>query len=216
MFPATRSQRCWFPNKANVLAALPKSARRGALAAMKKIYNAEDIDKAVAKIADDTEPQDLTISHRKISSKQLYGSQTTTTSARQRVLGPGGAALLIALLGTHSQQLFYIPGRIVHRAAATYRGDGKIDAKDARIIADQTRMRTNLHVRPRSGPDQCRPTTDCSQPAAPSGTARSATVFGRRSRRPSRQENAPVIGRPASWSGLVVAVLARFALPKPT
>jgi transposase len=40
--------------------------------------------------------------------------------------------------------LLYIPGRIVHHAAATYRGDGKTDAKDARIIADQARMRTDL------------------------------------------------------------------------
>lgn len=32
----------------------------------------------------------------------------------------------------------------MHHAAATYRGDGKTDAKDARIIADQARMRTDL------------------------------------------------------------------------
>ena len=56
----------------------------------------------------------------------------------------GGAALLIALLAAHAQQLMYIPGRVVHHAAATYRGDGKTDAKDARIIADQARMRTDL------------------------------------------------------------------------
>ncbi|MEU1973734.1 IS110 family transposase [Microbacterium sp. NPDC019599] len=59
-------------------------------------------------------------------------------------LTDGGAALLIALLAAHGQQLLYIPGRIVHHAAATYRGDGKTDAKDARIIADQARMRTDL------------------------------------------------------------------------
>ena len=59
-------------------------------------------------------------------------------------LTDGGAALLIALLEAHGQQLLYIPGRIVHHAAATYRGDGKTDAKDARIIADQARMRTDL------------------------------------------------------------------------
>ena len=35
-----------FHKQANVLAALPKSAHPGALAAMKDIYNAEDIDKA--------------------------------------------------------------------------------------------------------------------------------------------------------------------------
>jgi len=54
------------------------------------------------------------------------------------------AALLIALLGERGQRVLYIPGRIVHHAAATYRGDGKTDAKDARIIADQARMRTDL------------------------------------------------------------------------
>jgi putative transposase len=73
VFPATREQRCWWHKQANVLAALPKSAYPGALAAMREIYNAEDIDKAqiaikafeidygakypkaVAKIADDAE-----------------------------------------------------------------------------------------------------------------------------------------------------------------
>lgn len=59
-------------------------------------------------------------------------------------LTDGGAALLIALLAAHEQRLLYIPGRIVHHAAATYRGDGKTDAKNARIIADQARMRTDL------------------------------------------------------------------------
>src|SRR5215472_2560211 len=59
-------------------------------------------------------------------------------------LNTGGAALLIALLGERGQRVLYIPGRIVHHAAATYRGDGKTDAKDARIIADQARMRTDL------------------------------------------------------------------------
>ena len=59
-------------------------------------------------------------------------------------LNSGGAALLISLLADHRQQLLYIPGRIVHHAAATYRGDGKTGAKDARIIANQARMRTDL------------------------------------------------------------------------
>jgi transposase len=67
-------------------------------------------------------------------------------------LNAGGAALLIALLADRGQQVLYIPGRIVHHAAATYRGDGKTDAKDARIIADQARMRTDLQ--PVRGGDQ--------------------------------------------------------------
>ncbi len=73
VFPATREQRCWFHKQANVLAALPKSAHPGAVAAMREICNAEDIDrarvavkafevdygakypKAVAKIVDDAD-----------------------------------------------------------------------------------------------------------------------------------------------------------------
>ncbi|BCQ08882.1 hypothetical protein JMUB5695_02321 [Mycobacterium heckeshornense] len=40
VFPDTREQRCWFHKQANVLAALPKSAHPGAIAAMREIYNA--------------------------------------------------------------------------------------------------------------------------------------------------------------------------------
>lgn len=51
VFPETREQRCWFHKQSNVLAALPKSAHPGALAAMKEIIGAEDIDKAQISIA---------------------------------------------------------------------------------------------------------------------------------------------------------------------
>lgn len=47
MFPTTKAQRCWFHVQANVL---PKSTHPGALAAMRDIYMAEDIDKAQAAI----------------------------------------------------------------------------------------------------------------------------------------------------------------------
>lgn len=59
-------------------------------------------------------------------------------------LNRGGAALLIGVLEAHHQTLVYIPGRSVYHAARTYRGDGKSDAKDAAIIADQARMRRDL------------------------------------------------------------------------
>lgn len=60
-------------------------------------------------------------------------------------LNSGGAALLITLLLDGDQDLLYIPGRTVHHASAAYRGEGKTDAKDAAIIADQARMRRDLH-----------------------------------------------------------------------
>ncbi|MEU0004575.1 IS110 family transposase [Streptomyces sp. NPDC006314] len=59
-------------------------------------------------------------------------------------LADGGAALAIAVLLNHSQPLLYIPGRTVNRASEGYRGDGKTDAKDAAVIADQARIRRDL------------------------------------------------------------------------
>ncbi|MBL3670728.1 IS110 family transposase [Streptomyces sp. M2CJ-2] len=61
----------------------------------------------------------------------------------------GEPALLIALLINHDQELVYIPGIAVNRASAGYRGAGKTDARDARVIADQARMRRDLQpIRP--------------------------------------------------------------------
>src|SRR4051794_24390109 len=56
----------------------------------------------------------------------------------------GGAALLLTLLLGRAQKVFYISGDMVNRAAGGYRGEGKTDARDAAIIADQARMRRDL------------------------------------------------------------------------
>jgi transposase len=59
---------------------------------------------------------------------------------------PGGSAalFLLALLWERDQRVFYIPGLTVDRARDTYRGESKTDARDARVIADQARMRQDL------------------------------------------------------------------------
>jgi transposase len=72
---------------------------------------------------------------------ELAGQDQVTWAVDQ---ADGGAALLIGLLLGHDQRLLYLPGRSVHRAAAGYRGEGKTDARDAAIIADQARMRRDL------------------------------------------------------------------------
>ncbi|KOG26597.1 MULTISPECIES: IS110 family transposase [Streptomyces] len=59
-------------------------------------------------------------------------------------LADGGAALVIALLVGHDQPVHYISGRAIHRASESYRGEGKTDAKDAAVIADQIRIRRDL------------------------------------------------------------------------
>ena len=58
---------------------------------------------------------------------------------------PGGsAALLLALLWERGQKVTYVPGLAVDRARDGYRGESKTDRKDARVIADQARMRGDL------------------------------------------------------------------------
>ncbi|MFF9778587.1 IS110 family transposase [Streptomyces sp. NPDC013978] len=56
----------------------------------------------------------------------------------------GEPALLLALLVNHGQEVLYMPGRLVNRASDGYRGEGKTDARDAYVIADQARMRRDL------------------------------------------------------------------------
>jgi transposase-like protein len=121
VFPATREQRCWWHKQANVLAALPKSAHPGALAAMREIYNAEDINKAqvaikafeidygakypkaVAKIVDDA---DVLLEFYKYPAEHWIHLRTTnpiestfaTVRLRTKVTkGPGSRAAGLAM-----------------------------------------------------------------------------------------------------------------------
>ncbi|MFJ9924123.1 IS110 family transposase [Streptomyces rubiginosohelvolus] len=63
-------------------------------------------------------------------------------------LADGGAALAITILLNHDQQVHYISGRAIHRASESYPGEGKTDARDAAVIADQVRIRRDLHPIP--------------------------------------------------------------------
>ncbi|MEU1293069.1 IS110 family transposase [Streptomyces sp. NPDC005840] len=54
------------------------------------------------------------------------------------------SALLLALLVAHGQAVVYIPGKTVNRMSSAYCGEGKTDAKDARVIADLARMRRDF------------------------------------------------------------------------
>lgn len=58
---------------------------------------------------------------------------------------PGGAAaLLLALLWERGQRVLYVPGIAVDRARDGMRGESKTDPRDARVIAEQARMRRDL------------------------------------------------------------------------
>jgi transposase len=54
------------------------------------------------------------------------------------------AALLLTLLWATNHEVRYMPVKALNRAAAGYRSEGKTDAKDARVLADQARLRRDL------------------------------------------------------------------------
>lgn len=56
------------------------------------------------------------------------------------------SALLVGLLAAAGQLVRYASGRLVNAMAAAYTGEGKTDAKDAYVIAETARIRTDLSV----------------------------------------------------------------------
>lgn len=54
------------------------------------------------------------------------------------------AALLLALIIGAGQQVVYVPGRVVARMTGAFAGEGKTDAKDAKVIAETARLRRDL------------------------------------------------------------------------
>jgi transposase len=69
---------------------------------------------------------------------------------RERMVGidllGGPATLLEAVLLGRGERVFHVPGIAVNWARDAYRGEAKIDSKDAHVIADQLRLRSgSLH-----------------------------------------------------------------------
>ncbi|ATY14020.1 IS110 family transposase [Amycolatopsis sp. AA4] len=54
------------------------------------------------------------------------------------------ALLLITALLAADQSVTYVPGRVVNTMTHGFRGEGKTDAKDARVIAETARLRRDL------------------------------------------------------------------------
>jgi transposase len=55
------------------------------------------------------------------------------------------ALMLITVLLDAEQSVVYVPGRIVNTMTGAFRGEGKTDSKDARVIAETARMRSDLN-----------------------------------------------------------------------
>src|SRR5690606_12086902 len=100
-------------------------------------------------VADDTDGETLFSTKVINDEAQIL---TTLDTARERAaevrwavdISGRASTLLLALLIAHGQQVVYVPGRTVNRMTAAYKGEGKTDAKDARVIADQARMRRDF------------------------------------------------------------------------
>jgi transposase len=54
------------------------------------------------------------------------------------------ALMLITVLLNAEQMVVYVPGRMVNTMTGAFRGEGKTDAKDARVIAETARLRSDL------------------------------------------------------------------------
>jgi transposase len=54
------------------------------------------------------------------------------------------SALLLALLAASGQDPVYVPGKTVNRMSGAYRGEAKTDARDAYVIAETVRHRTDF------------------------------------------------------------------------
>ena len=54
------------------------------------------------------------------------------------------ALMLITVLLCAEQSVVYVPGRTVNTMTHAFRGEGKTDAKDARVIAETARLRNDL------------------------------------------------------------------------
>lgn len=53
-------------------------------------------------------------------------------------------ALLLALLIAADQRVVYVPGAVVNRMSGAFAGEGKTDARDAKVIAETARLRRDL------------------------------------------------------------------------
>src|SRR5688572_15677853 len=69
--------------------------------------------------------------------KLIAQAQRSAPEVRWAVdLTSAGAALLLALLVAAGQKVVYVPGSMVNRMAGAFGGEGKTDAKDAKVIAE--------------------------------------------------------------------------------
>jgi transposase len=77
--------------------------------------------------------------------KLIAQATATATEVRWAVdLTSASAVLLLALLIAAGQRVVYVPGTMVNRMSSAFSGEGKTDARDAKVIAETARLRRDL------------------------------------------------------------------------
>jgi transposase len=88
-------------------------------------------------VNDEAEILDLLTAVHEVADEVIWAIDLTSAAA----------ALLLAVLVAHGQDVLYVPGRAVNRMSGIYKGgEAKTDAKDAHVIADQARMRRDFQA----------------------------------------------------------------------
>ena len=97
------------------------------------------------------DPAGKVVFSRKVANEQAAIEQLVADAGQAALevrwaidLTSNAAALLTAVLVATGQRVVYVPGRVVNRMTGVLRGETKSDAKDARVIAETARMRTDL------------------------------------------------------------------------
>ncbi|WP_053723184.1 IS110 family transposase [Saccharothrix sp. NRRL B-16348] len=97
------------------------------------------------------DPDGKVVFSQKVANDQAAIEQLVARAAKSATevrwaidLTSSAAYLLIAVLAATGQRVAYVPGRVVNRMTGAFRGEAKSDAKDARVIAETARMRTDL------------------------------------------------------------------------
>ena len=86
-------------------------------------------------VNDEAQILDLLTAVRELAGEVVWAVDLTSAAA----------ALLLAVLVAHGQEVLYVPGRAVNRMSGIYKGgEAKTDARDAHVIADQARMRRDF------------------------------------------------------------------------
>lgn len=124
--------------------------RTGRVAVRERIWVGVDVGKTAHHACAVDEAGKVVFSQRIANSQAaieqlITRARETAAEVRWAVdLTSGAAGLLVVLLVATGRPVVYVTGQTVNRMAGAFGGEGKTDAKDAKIIAETCRLRGDL------------------------------------------------------------------------